>query len=314
MSGVVQIQPVNHARTSVATAPRIAAVIPVFNGAHCVGKAIESVLAQTAPVDELIVIDDGSTDNTRGVVQSYGARVRYIYQPNAGLPAARNAGIRATDCEWIGFLDADDCWLPEKLAKQKRMIAGNPEAVALYADQYDSDSSGAMHYGRAIAPDRLWPRLRTRNCFSSDVFMARRDALLQAGGYNESLSACEDWDLYVRLYRLGVFVYVPEALAIYRVYSGSMSTNVARMLQNFERILEPTLLADLKGLPRWAWRRRARSTQLFRAALIARAAGDKRGERRMLYRSLLTWPSPFWEPTRFKAVPVAWSSKALGTK
>jgi glycosyltransferase involved in cell wall biosynthesis len=283
---------------------RIAAVIPVYNGEAFLRTAIESVLAQTSPVDELVILDDGSTDNTRAVALSYGQHLRYIFQENRGLAAARNAGAAASTCEWVAFLDCDDWWLPEKIAKQRALIESNPDAVLIYSDQWECESAGKMLYIEAVPPQQLWPQLRTRNGLSSSVAIVRRDALTSIGGYDEGLRACEDWDFYVRLHAKGPFAYIAEPLAVYRLSPGTMSTNADRMLQNFEAILESTLLNGLQGWSRILWRRRARSRQLLSAGLIARKAGHRDQERAHLWRSVLQWPSPFWEPRRYAALAV----------
>jgi glycosyltransferase involved in cell wall biosynthesis len=283
---------------------RIAAVIPVYNGEAFLRTAIESVLAQTSPVDELVILDDGSTDNTRAVALSYGQHLRYIFQENRGLAAARNAGAAASTCGWVAFLDCDDWWLPDKIAKQRALIESNPDAVLIYSDQWECESAGKMLYIEAVPPQQLWPQLRTRNGLSSSVAIVRRDALTSIGGYDEGLRACEDWDFYVRLHAKGPFAYIAEPLAVYRLSPGTMSTNADRMLQNFEAILESTLLKGLQGWSRILWRRRARSRQLLSAGLIARKAGQRDQERAHLWRSVLQWPSPFWEPRRYAALAV----------
>ncbi|MHC5139531.1 MAG: glycosyltransferase family 2 protein, partial [Planctomycetota bacterium] len=96
----------------------ISAVIPAYNAAKYIARSIDSVLAQTHPVDEIVIVDDGSTDNTAAIIKDYGDKVRYIHQPNAGVSAARNTGIEAATGNWIAFLDADDEWLPEKIKRQ----------------------------------------------------------------------------------------------------------------------------------------------------------------------------------------------------
>src|ERR1051326_9104660 len=95
--------------------PSITAIIAVYNGAELIQRSIDSVLAQTRPADELIVVDDGSTDRTGEIVQSYGSRVRYIRQNNSGVSTARNRAAKEAKSEWIAFLDHDDEWLPQKL-------------------------------------------------------------------------------------------------------------------------------------------------------------------------------------------------------
>ncbi|MFZ9033203.1 MAG: glycosyltransferase family 2 protein, partial [Anaerohalosphaeraceae bacterium] len=108
---------------------KISAVIPAYNAEKYIARSINSVLNQTCPVDEIIVVDDGSTDSTAEVIKSYGGKVRYIHQQNAGVSAARNTGIQAATCEWVAFLDADDEWLPEKIERQVENIKNNPHLV-----------------------------------------------------------------------------------------------------------------------------------------------------------------------------------------
>lgn len=111
---------------------RIAAVIPTYNRAALVCRAIESALAQTRPPDEIVVVDDGSTDDTAQRVSAYGDRVRYLRQDNAGVSAARNAGVAASRCEWIAFLDSDDLWLPEHLERAGTAIVETRGSATLY--------------------------------------------------------------------------------------------------------------------------------------------------------------------------------------
>ena len=105
----------------------VSCIIPVYNGERFVGEAIATVLAQSHQPVEVIVVDDGSTDGTSAVVRTFGSSVHYIEQPNAGPPAARNAGIRAAQGEFVGFLDADDRWHPEKLTRQLALFDAEPE-------------------------------------------------------------------------------------------------------------------------------------------------------------------------------------------
>ena len=105
----------------------ISVVIPAFNVGKFIARTLDSVLAQTRAADEIIVVDDGSTDNTAEVVRSYGTKVNFIQQDNAGASTARNTGIKAAQSEWVAFLDGDDEWLPEKLEVQLSLPERNPE-------------------------------------------------------------------------------------------------------------------------------------------------------------------------------------------
>jgi glycosyltransferase involved in cell wall biosynthesis len=114
--------------------PNISVVIPTYNRNFCIGRAIASVLRQTCAATELIVVDDGSTDNTRDLIASYGSAVKYLFQPNAGVSAARNTGVRAARSDWIAFLDSDDEWLADKLRVQCTDLSNHPQAIAHMVD------------------------------------------------------------------------------------------------------------------------------------------------------------------------------------
>ncbi len=119
--------------------PEISVIIPAFNAGRFINRTIDSVLAQTYKDYELIVVDDGSTDNTGEAVKSYGEKVRYIYQPNAGDGPARNTGINAAKGRWIAFLDHDDEWPPEKLVAQMKLLSANPDLRWCGTNRYQSD-------------------------------------------------------------------------------------------------------------------------------------------------------------------------------
>jgi glycosyltransferase involved in cell wall biosynthesis len=123
-----------------APAPLVSVVIPTYNYARFVSEAVDSVLAQTYPSLEVVVVDDGSTDDTREVLARYGDRIRYIYQPNAGLPAARNTGIKAARGEFIGLLDSDDVFHPRKFELQMRYMLAHPEVGMLATDNFTGQS------------------------------------------------------------------------------------------------------------------------------------------------------------------------------
>ena len=124
------------------------------------------------------------------------------------------------------------------------------------------------------------------------------------GGFREDIRACEDWEMWVRLQRLGQFEVVTDPLTDYYVYPNSLSANPRKMLETLDRIIDTTLLADLRGFDRWAWRQRIRAAQLYGAGLIARDNGLK-GEVRYMFQSVCAWPSPFWEPRRFAMFAVS---------
>jgi glycosyltransferase involved in cell wall biosynthesis len=278
---------------------KISVVIPAFNAAVYLPRCLKSVFAQTLKPDEVIVVDDGSTDNTAALAAELGARV--ISRPNGGLSAARNTGIQNASSEWIALLDADDIWAPEKLQRQAACV--RPETVLVYTGLRYFDDNGIR--GERPATDPISARKMLRYCNPIPcTYLVRREALMQDGGYREDIRACEDWEMLVRLQRLGKFEAIEDLLMDCYLHSDSLSANPEVMMRWFEAIIDTTLVADLRGLDRWAWRRRIRATQLTSAGLIARDNGRK-GEVRYMFKSLCSWPSPFWQPKRFAMLAVS---------
>ncbi|HEX5283188.1 MAG TPA: glycosyltransferase [Bryocella sp.] len=279
---------------------KISVVIPAYNAAHFLPRCLESVFAQTLSPAEVIVVDDGSKDDTAATAKKLGATV--VSRANGGLSAARNTGIQRATGEWIGLLDADDRWSPEKLqAQADRVQAGT---VLVYTGIRVFSDDGIRQSCPAVDPGKAVNMLRYANPITPSSVLAMRDALLQTGGFREDVRACEDWDMWVRLSRLGRFAAVTEPLTDYYVYPASMSTDPQRMLTAMEQILPSTLVSDLNGFQRWAWMRRIRAVQLYSAAVIARENG-RDGEMTYMLRSLATWPSPLWEPRRFIGAAVS---------
>jgi glycosyltransferase involved in cell wall biosynthesis len=291
---------------------QISAIIPTYNYGKYVSRAIDSVLAQTRPVDELIVIDDGSTDGTRHILSSYGDRIRYVYQANRGLSGARNKGMELARHPWVAFLDSDDWWYPGKIARQVAVAESDPKINFIYTGicMFGPDGRGAER--PADPPSTVWPRLRYLNMITPSTVMARRDLLLRAGGFDQTLKTCEDWEFWVRLGQEVRYGAVIEPMIGYQITPGSLSSKVELEIKTTEEIAEKTLLNGLRGLSREVWRRRITSAQLFRVSVTARPAGPSES-RQYLYRSLLRWPSPLFMPVRWKSLALE-GARALGIR
>ncbi len=206
-----------------AHSPQVSVVIPTYNRARYVTKAIESVFAQTCTDYEIIVVDDGSTDDTQEVLQAYAGRVQILRQANGGPSAARNAGIRAARGRWVAFLDSDDEWLPEKLAAQMADVADHPEAVAHFTNATFVLSNGqtvglfdVRRFRARGTPHRVFERPLIRVIADEIVvlptFLVRRDVLLDAGLFDTGLSIAEDRDLLMRVALAGPWGYRTEPL------------------------------------------------------------------------------------------------------
>jgi glycosyltransferase involved in cell wall biosynthesis len=204
-------------------AASVSVIVPAYNRADCIGRCLDSIAAQTYPVDEIIVIDDASKDRTvdeiRKWMRAHRTPIRLIsHDQNLGGSAARNTGIRAASSEWIAFLDSDDLWHPEKIAKQILALERAGDSAAMvYAGLRFFDERGDFTY--TVIPQRegdLSNALYGKNLLcSSSSFMIRKELLERVGGFDESLPSCQDWDLWIRLSREAHFVAVPEILVDY---------------------------------------------------------------------------------------------------
>jgi len=181
--------------------PTTSIIIPTYNRANLVKEAVESVLAQSFTDFELIVIDDGSTDNTRESLAPYLDSLRYIYQENRGVSAARNLGISVARGRYIAFLDSDDLWLKDKLLMQVDFMEQNPEAQICYTEEI------WYRNGRRVNPKLkhrkysgwIFERSLALCIISPSSVLLRKELLDRVGGFDEGLPACEDYDLWLRI-------------------------------------------------------------------------------------------------------------------
>lgn len=235
--------------------PVVSVVIPAYNSARFIGETIEHVLAQDLPDVEVIVVNDGSTDDTVGVVSRHPL-VKLINQPNAGVAAARNAGVRAAQGEWVGFVDSDDLWHPQMLSSCLALARLHPWASMVLSNsvqQIDHKALAQRHeWPDGIPPHRLEESFEAvfRHPYlgMSSVFM-RRQVFLDVGGFNESLRRAEDIDLYLRLLhgQRGYVRLMFDAVHV-RVVEGSLSSD---SVAGYEQILG-VYAAFLKRHPSYA--------------------------------------------------------------
>src|ERR1035441_8476932 len=266
---------------------KISVVIPAYNAERFLPRCLKSIFAQTLMPEEVIVVDDGSTDNTAALAAEIGATV--ISQTNSGLADARNKGIQNASGEWIALMDADDLWAPDKLERQAALI--RPETVLVYTGIRIFNDVGICGERPAVDAISAKKMLRYCNPITPSSVLVKREALLRVGGFHKGLHACEDWGMWFRLQSYGRFEAVHDPLTDYYVYPKSLSANPEIMLQAARIIIDATLTADLRGFQRWAWRRRILAVQLCSAGLIARDNGLK-SELRYMFLSLCAWPSP----------------------
>jgi hypothetical protein len=215
--------------------PTFSVLIPCYQAADTVGEAVESVLAQTAPAHEVIVCDDGSTDELEDALVSYRERIIVLRQENRGVAAARNLGLRHATGEFVSVCDADDLYLPSMLAELSRLATARPDLDILCCDAYLEADGRDLGRGRTdpntfVTSDQRLGILRDNFVPGRSAF--RRQLLVDAGGYDESLPCAEDWDGWVRLILGGAragLVYLP--LARTRLRPGSLTSLPTRLFE-----------------------------------------------------------------------------------
>lgn len=237
--------------------PLVSAVIPTYNNAALVGDGVASALAQTHQPIEVIVVDDGSTDNTLDRLQRFGSEVRIIQQEHAGPAVARNAGIRAASGEYVAFLDADDLWLPEKVARCVALLEANANAGVAYTGvrifEMDTGSRYLLdQYAKSghLARD-LFMECRGVN---TSTLVVRKKCLAAVGGFDEEFFRAQDWDLMIRLAEQFEYAHEPDALTERRLHTQSLSVTHAHLYKKFNLLVlekalarRPDLYGELKG-------------------------------------------------------------------
>lgn len=219
---------------SVQPKEKVSVVIPTYNRAATIGASIQSVLNQTWQNFELIIVDDGSTDNTRQVVKAFADdRIRYICQEqNGGASHARNTGIKLAECEFVAFLDSDDEWLPEKLEKQMEAMAKAPENVGLVycrmrvlRGERDAVICPPLSMEQKRLEGNLLTQLAVQNVIGTPTVLARKSCLVQVDGFDENLRCLEDWDMACRIAEQWAIGFVDEILVDVHDSEGSVTYN-----------------------------------------------------------------------------------------
>ncbi len=181
--------------------PLVSVVIPTFNRGWCIRRSIDSVLSQTYTHFELIVVDDGSTDDTSEILASYGHAVKPIPMKNAGVSAARNRGIRESSGSLIAFLDSDDYWMPQKLSVQVEFLGNHPDVLICQTEEIWIKNNRRMNPKKRHQKPSGWMFSQSLHLclISPSAVMLRKTLLDDVGMFDESLPACEDYDLWLRV-------------------------------------------------------------------------------------------------------------------
>lgn len=216
-------------------AEMVSIILPTYNRAYCIRRAVDSVLCQTWPQWELIVVDDGSSDDTEEIIAAYAAadnRVRYHRQPNnRGVSAARNEGIRLARHEYIAFQDSDDVWHADKLEKQMQVFGEIPEIGLVYCAMQGTRQDGSAvripdsSIDRKFLCGNLYGLLLQGNVIDAPTAVIRKSSVEKCGGFDESLSCLEDWELFLRIageYEIG---YTDEVLVDSDIHNEGVSSH-----------------------------------------------------------------------------------------
>jgi glycosyltransferase involved in cell wall biosynthesis len=236
----------------------VSVIIPAFNAQDLIGETLDSVLGQTYKHVEIIVVDDGSTDQTSQVVRSYHPRVLYYYESNSGGCAVpRNTGIEHSSGEFLCFMDADDVMVPDRIARQIDFMGRNPSVGLVFCDYRNFNEQGPYPQSHFQTCPRLWPKLKDQrelildnacellareNFGSAGSLFLRKSILRLDSGFEPTLRSCEDLHFYYRLARHSPVGLINEVGMLRRLHSSNMSGNSLTMLS--EAIRSRTLLRD----------------------------------------------------------------------
>lgn len=221
--------------------PKATVIIPTYNRAKTLERSIKSVLTQTFSDYELIIIDDGSTDNTKElIIDIKDDRIHYIKSPvNRGAANARNIGIRAAKGEYIAFQDSDDEWLPEKLEKQVTALdKTDGETGMVYTGFfYDFGENGILEYPPKDMPYEIksgyiYPQMLKRNLIGTPTMLVRKGCLNKVGMFNTTLKSLEDWELCLRISKEYKVYFVDESLHKAYITPGSLSSDIIASIQS----------------------------------------------------------------------------------
>lgn len=276
--------------------PHISVVIPTYNYGHFVTEALGSVLAQTYPAREIIVVDDGSTDDTSEKLQPYENRIRYIHQENQGLPAARNTGIRAACGEFIALLDSDDLWHPRKLEAQVHHLNRSPEVGLVAADVLRDMRNGwpevGDHSSMPAHPVTV-KDLLVRSRFGPSSVLVRKGCFDAVGLFDPELRSAEDRDMWIRIASRFPIRKLGAPLWWYRLHGGNMSAAAVRMEECEMKVLRRALASQETVRHNLLLKLKVLSYTLRSAAYRYDAAGSRLLAIWRVLQSMALWPFPF---------------------
>jgi len=282
--------------------PRVSVMIPTYNCARFLGFAIDSVLTQTYADYEIVVIDDGSTDDTQECIAKYGSKVRYFYQSNQGLSAARNLALDHATGEFIAYIDADDMWYPGKLETQVAFLDSHRECGLVHTEVSVIDEQGKVIHAcfnretnRPVPQGKCLNDLLRRCHIQVPTVMERRSWLDRAGRFDLRLLVAQDYLHWIMLAIAGAEVgYIDQALGMYRWRQSSLMSNQWRLLDDFVKIYEIVLTEHNLERTHGAEMIEIVKEQLYttqrQLAYVERQECSTATARHRLYRLIRQWP------------------------
>jgi len=286
----------------------VSIIIPAYNYARFLGCAIDSALAQTHPCCEVIVVDDGSTDNTAAVAARYGSRIRYIYQKNAGLSATRNTGIKAASYPYLAFLDADDELQPEMVSACMQAFSKLPGDYGVVASASIKllriDENGWLVDGGTPAHKRGGDReiksrdLLLKNRFMPSSLIVKRSVFDDCGQFDTTLRSSEDRDMWIRVgvrYRIHL---LSTPMVRIRRHSSNMSNNAVRMKKNMFRVIRKAFRDRVVPRFDFAFKLRVLSVFCFENSWMCFGENRQVDAIGFILSSLVLWPF-FSDPGQF---------------
>jgi glycosyltransferase involved in cell wall biosynthesis len=239
--------------------PIVSVILPVYNGAKYVSQSIESVLKQTFSNFELLIINDGSTDESLSIIESFhDQRIKVINQENKGIIATLNTGIALSQAKYIARIDADDIWSsPDKLSKQMEFLSENPNCVVLgtWANIIDENGTETLLLSYPETDREIRSKMLTKCCLIHPSIVFNKEICLKVGGFDEQEKYVEDYGLWLRMGQFGTFANIPEYLMSYRIHQDSVTQqkNFVQSKNSLELIKKYKLLYPnyTKGYIKW---------------------------------------------------------------
>lgn len=282
----------------IARIPQVSIVIPAYNQAGYLPGAIRSVLNQTFQDFEIIVVDDGSTDETPEVMRSFGEAILPVSQENQGLAGARNTGLRLARASLVALLDSDDEWLPDYLEQMVALAGERPRESVFYCSVVYMDADGRslpqLPETPVLPAEEMYTALLRHNFLVPSTILMRRTSVEDAGWFDPEFRRLQDWELWLRMLQAGYrFGGLPDRLVRYRVHSSSLSANPSTGHQAARR-MAAKLFGPEQGSPEgWTWDKRRSYGGIYRYQAISslQYQDDWQAASRFLIRALQVDPS-----------------------